>query len=61
LKEAIEKKTLHNYRAILNMKKTIFWHKGFDILHNINDRMTLEKEIKQAKDPIFSQPKTKKA
>ena len=26
--------------------KTIFWHKGFDILQNINDRMTLEKELK---------------
>jgi hypothetical protein len=41
-------------------KKTIFWHKGFDILQNINDRMTLEKELKQAKDPIFLTTTNKK-
>jgi hypothetical protein len=36
----------------LEHKDTISWHKGFDILQNINDRMTLEKELKWAKDPI---------
>ncbi len=43
----------------LEHKDTISWHKGFDILQNINDRMTLEKELKWAKDPICWQPKTK--
>jgi hypothetical protein len=37
----------------LEHKDTIFWHKGFDIVQNMNDRMTLEKELKWAKDPIF--------
>ncbi len=44
----------------LKQEKTIFWHKGFDILQNINDRMTLERELKQAKDPIFLTTKNKK-
>ena len=35
-------------------------HKGFDILQNLNDRMTLEKELKRAKDPIFLTTKNKK-
>ncbi len=30
----------------LKHKKTIFWHKRFNILQNINNRMTLEKELK---------------
>ena len=29
----------------LEHKDTIFWYKVFDILQNINDRMTLEKEL----------------
>ncbi len=37
----------------LKHKNTISWHKGFDILQNINGRMTLEKELKQAKDPFY--------
>ncbi len=44
----------------LQHEKTIFWKKGFDILQNINDRMTLEKELKRAKDPIFLMTKSKK-
>jgi hypothetical protein len=31
---------------------TKFWKKGFDILQNINDRTSLDKEIKRARDPI---------
>ena len=34
------------------MKKTIFWKKGFQILQNIQDRSTLEKHVKRARDPI---------
>jgi hypothetical protein len=34
-------------------------HKGFDILQNVNDRMTLEKDLKRAKYPFFWQPRTK--
>ncbi len=37
----------------LDSKFTKFWEKGFEILQNIHDRLTLEKEIKRAKDPIF--------
>jgi hypothetical protein len=37
----------------LDSKSTIFGEKGFEILQNINDRFTLEKEVKHAKDPIF--------
>ena len=37
----------------LDSKSTKFWEKGFEILQNINDRLTLEKEINRAKDPIF--------
>jgi hypothetical protein len=45
----------------LKYDDTIFWHKRFDILQNINDRMTLEKELKGAKDSIFltTKPDTK--
>ena len=47
------KKFYQQLQNHLKHKKTIFWHKGFDILQNINDRMTLEKELKRAKDPFF--------
>ncbi len=47
------KKFYQQLQNHLKHKKTIFWHKGFDVLQNINDRMTLEKELKQAKDSIF--------
>ncbi len=44
----------------LEHEKTIFLHKGFNILQNIDDRITLEKEIKQAKDLIFLTTKNEK-
>jgi hypothetical protein len=44
----------------LEHKDTIFWHKGFDILQNINGRMTIQKELKWAKDPIVLTTKNKK-
>ncbi len=37
----------------LDSKYNKFWVKGFETPQNINDRLTLEKEIKRAKDPIF--------
>ncbi len=37
----------------LENKETKIWQKGFEILKNINDRLTLEKELKCAKNPIF--------
>ena len=40
------KKITQQLQSHLEHEKTIFWHKGFDILQNINDRMTLEKELK---------------
>ena len=35
-----------------NNKETVFWKKGFEILQNIQDRSTLEKHVKRARDPI---------
>jgi hypothetical protein len=35
-----------------NNKETLFWKKGFEILQNIQDRSTLEKQVKRARDPI---------
>ena len=31
---------------------TVFWKRGFEILQNIQDRSTLEKHVKHARDPI---------
>jgi len=31
---------------------TKFWPKGFEILQNMQDRLTLEKQVKRARDPI---------
>ncbi len=43
------------YQVLTNHNKneeTIFWKKGFDILQNIQDRDTLQKHVKRARDPI---------
>jgi hypothetical protein len=53
-------KSLSTITEPFEHEKTIFWQKGCDILQNINDRMTLEKELKQAKDPILFTTKNKK-
>ncbi len=34
-------------------KVTTFWKKGFEILQNIQDRLTLQKHLKRPRDPIF--------
>jgi hypothetical protein len=52
LKEAIGKK-LSTITKPSKTRENNKWHKGFDTLQNINDRMALEKELKQAKDPLF--------
>jgi len=31
---------------------TTFWPKGFEILQNMQDRLTMEKQVKRARDPI---------
>ncbi len=54
------KKNSQELKRHLEHKDTIFWHKGFDTLQNINDRMTLEKELKRAKDTFFLTTKNKK-
>jgi hypothetical protein len=59
MKKASGKKSQELQRH-LEQKDTIFWHEGFDILQNINDRKTLEKELKRAKDPIFLTTKNEK-
>ncbi len=45
----------------INKEDTVFWKKGFEILQNINDRSTLEKHIKHARDPISITTKNEKA
>ncbi len=44
----------------INKEATVFWKKGFDILKNIQDRSTLEKHVKRARDPISITTKNKK-
>ena len=38
-----------------NSEKLKFWCKGFEILQNIQDRFTLEKKLKRARDPVVLQ------
>jgi hypothetical protein len=44
----------------INNEDTVFWKKGFEILQNIQDRSTLEKHIKRARDPISITTKNEK-
>ena len=44
-----------NHHELTNHNKheeTIFWKKGFEILQNIQDRDTLQKHVRCARDPI---------
>ena len=43
---------LYNLKLYRRNKKTTFWKKGFQILQNIQDRMTLQQNMKQVKDFI---------
>jgi hypothetical protein len=43
-----------------NNEETVFWKKGFKILQNIQDRSTLEKHVKCARDPISMTTKNEK-
>ncbi len=43
-----------------NNKETVFWKKVFEILQNIQDRSTLEKQVKRARDPISITTKNEK-
>ncbi len=44
----------------INKEDTVFWKKGFEILQNIQDRSTLEKHVKPARDTISITTKNKK-
>ena len=44
----------------INKEETVFWKKGFEILQNIQDRSTLEKHVKRARDPISITTKNEK-
>jgi len=47
-------KTFHQELTSHHSKKvTKFWKKGFEILQNIQDRLTLQKHLKRPQDPIF--------
>jgi hypothetical protein len=43
-----------------NNKERVFWKKGFEILQNIQDRSTLEKQVKRARHPISITTKNEK-
>jgi hypothetical protein len=43
-----------------NNKETVFWKKGFKIQQNIQDRSTLEKQVKHARDLISITTKNEK-
>ncbi len=43
-----------------NKEETVFWKKGFEILQNIQDRSTLEKHVKRARNPISITTKNEK-
>jgi hypothetical protein len=53
LKEATGKKFSQELQRHLEQKITKFSKKGFKILQNINDRDTLQKQLKCANDPIY--------
>jgi hypothetical protein len=53
LKEATGKKSLRSYKGILNVRSPNFQKKDFRILQNINDRMTLQKQLKRDNDAIY--------
>ncbi len=54
-------KMFHNeLEKHINKEDTVFWKKGFEILQNIQDRSTLEKHIKRARDPISITTKNEK-
>jgi hypothetical protein len=46
------KKIHSKLQCHLLKKYTTFWEKGFEILQNIEDRATLQKYVKRARDPI---------
>jgi hypothetical protein len=53
-------KMFHNeLEKHINKEDTVFWKKGFEILQNIQDRSTLEKHVKHARDPISITTKNK--
>ena len=44
----------------IKKEDTEFWKKVFKMLQNIQDRSTLEKHVKRARDPISTTTKNKK-
>jgi hypothetical protein len=46
------KKNHKELQCHLLKRYTKFWEKGFEILQNIEDRATLQKHVKHARDPI---------
>jgi hypothetical protein len=60
LKEATGKKFYQELQRHLDQKITKFLQQGFRVLQNINDKMTLQKQLKRANDPIYMTTKNKK-
>ena len=44
-------------KSFICQDSTTFWPKGFEILQNIQDRMTLDKKMTRARDPILKEGK----
>ena len=44
----------------INKEDTVFWKEGFEILQDIEDRSTLEKHLKCAREPIAIATENKK-
>ncbi len=53
LKGSYWEKFFQELHCHLESKYTKFWEKGFETLQNINDRLSLKKDTKHAKDPFF--------
>ncbi len=60
LKKATGKKFSQELQRHLEQRITKFSQQGFRVLQNINDRMTLQKQLKCANDPIYMTMKNKK-
>ena len=52
-----QKKNKNKKSNMRSERRYKFWPKGFEILQNFQDRFTLEKKLRRARDPILLQTK----
>ncbi len=60
IEESYWEKISQELQRHLEQKITEFSQQGFRVLQNINDRMTLQKQLKHANDPIYMTTKNEK-